>query len=80
MEDFKIEKQTERIEEQNKVISELENKINIMAKDFERSYKDFLMQVDKINNEITKQKRFLEILKEQKKLMVQVAVLQNKLN
>ena len=73
--DNKIEKHAERIADQNKIISNLEIKLNNTAREFQKTYDNFIKDIEKINNEILREKRALEIMKEQKKLMEQVAQL-----
>jgi hypothetical protein len=77
--DNKIEKHAERIADQNKIISNLEIKLNNTAREFQKTYDNFIKDIEKINNEILREKRALEIMKEQKKLMEQVAQLENKM-
>ncbi len=77
--DNKIEKHAERIADQMKTISNLEIKLNNTAKEFQKTYDNFIKDIEKINNEIQREKRALEIMKEQKKLMEQVAQLENKM-
>lgn len=77
--DNKIEKHAERIAEQIKNITNLEIKLNNTAKEFQKTYDNFLKDIEKINNDINREKRALEIMKEQKKLMEQVAQLENRM-
>lgn len=77
--DNKIEKHSERILEQTKVVSDLQFKLNNAAKDFEKLYNNFLKDIEKLNNDINREKRALEIMKEQKKLMEQLDQLEKKM-
>lgn len=62
-------KQRERIEEQDKMIADMEYKLTQTIKEFQKIHTDYIKSIEQQNINILKEKRALEIMKQQQKLL-----------
>ena len=70
----------ERVLEQERKVSDMESKLNNTLIDFKKIQADYIKNIELQNNNISKAKRTLEILRHQQKLIENLKQLEEQIN